>query len=386
MDGPMPVPDHPQPEWSRVAASCASVLMPGGLRAVEDAVGPSVAGLDVWLWDHQRRLLCSLRSGATTASLADEPRVGHIHALDHHGDLIGHVTADESGSGSTAEVLAALAPMVSAAVRASEATLDTVNIARRSREMSLPAEMQWALLPPTGFRAGAAHISAAVEPAYDTGGDVFDYAFHEGRLFVALIDAMGHGLRAALTATLAVGAMRRARRNGSGLESIAAEIDAALNSPDFEDDFASGVLMDIDVRSGRGEWLSAGHLPPLLVRDDELTALPVVPALPFGMSIGGAHSRPRARSIVLEPGDVLVLYSDGIIDNAALDDDRPVGVDRFHLALRHQLAGPGHGPARRVVDELLDATGPSLRDDATLLVLEIGDHDRTPSLPSDGGG
>jgi serine phosphatase RsbU (regulator of sigma subunit) len=73
--------------------------------------------------------------------------------------------------------------------------------------------------------------------------------------------------------------------------------------------------------------------------------------------------------LLLEPGQSLVLYSDGIVENRLLDRDEPAGYDRFRQLVTVQLADRAtvHS-ARAVVDALLTLTGPDLRDDATLLV------------------
>src|SRR4051794_3827859 len=89
---------------------------------------------------------------------------------------------------------------------------DVFELVRRVRPMRLPAEIQWRLLPPTTVRAEGVSLSGLLEPWDEVGGDAFDYALNDGRLSLALFDAMGHGLGATLLSTLAVGAYRNARR------------------------------------------------------------------------------------------------------------------------------------------------------------------------------
>jgi len=71
--------------------------------------------------------------------------------------------------------------------------------ARRRQPLSLAAEMQWQLLPPLMMNTPQVAVAGALEPAYDVAGDSFDYALNDDILHVAMIDAMGHGLGAALT-------------------------------------------------------------------------------------------------------------------------------------------------------------------------------------------
>ena len=76
--------------------------------------------------------------------------------------------------------------------------------ARRRQPMSLSAEMQWQLLPPLMMSTPQVAIAGALEPAYNVAGDSFDYALNDDVLHLAMIDAMGHGLSAAVMATLAL--------------------------------------------------------------------------------------------------------------------------------------------------------------------------------------
>ena len=91
---------------------------------------------------------------------------------------------------------------------------DKIERLRRREPMQLAAEIVWSLLPPLTFTAGRAMVTGILEPCYDIGGDVFDYALDGDLLSVALFDAVGHGTQASLLATLSLSAYRNARRTG----------------------------------------------------------------------------------------------------------------------------------------------------------------------------
>lgn len=74
--------------------------------------------------------------------------------------------------------------------------------------------MQWDLLPPLVLRTPNVAIAGMLEPAYDVGGDCFDYALNDRVLSISVMDAMGHGVGAALISALAVGSYRHDRREG----------------------------------------------------------------------------------------------------------------------------------------------------------------------------
>lgn len=105
---------------------------------------------------------------------------------------------------------------------------DTLAQTARLRPMTLAAEMQWSLMPPLTVGSERIVGSGMVQPSYEVGGDIFDYALGEERAHVAIFDAMGHGLEAALLASLAVGAYRNARRRPLALTPTVSAIDEAL--------------------------------------------------------------------------------------------------------------------------------------------------------------
>ena len=123
--------------------------------------------------------------------------------------------------------------------------------ARRRRPMSLSAEMQWQLLPPLMMTTPQVAVAGALEPAYDVAGDSFDYALNDDILHVCMIDAMGHGLDAAVMATLAIGAYRHARRTDVELADLYAAMDAAIAAQFEPDRFATAQMARLDVEVGR---------------------------------------------------------------------------------------------------------------------------------------
>ena len=86
-----------------------------------------------------------------------------------------------------------------------------------ARGMGVAAEVIFQLLPPPTFATGDITIAGALEPAYQVGGDVFDFALNTPTLHVAIFDAVGHGLASSLVATIAINGYRNARRAGAAL-------------------------------------------------------------------------------------------------------------------------------------------------------------------------
>ncbi len=358
----------------RISALCTALPLPHCI----DEIGRLLPGttLEAYLWDHQRRIATGISSGRALdrSGLDAVIETGdRVRVLEVHGEQVGVLIV--GGDGVSDELIERLAGLLATAVRTSQPVSDVVAVRRRTQSMSLAAEMQWQVLPPSQFVGEGLHLTAAVEPAYDTGGDVFDYALTDHGLFLAVLDARGHGLRAATTAAVATGALRRSRRNGDDLEEMANEIHRSIGALGDPDEFVSAVLVEIDVETGNGRWLSAGHLPPLLVGTG-VTPMNLRPALPLGLVLQGESSQPVVQDFSLSASSSLVLYSDGVVENASEDDGLALGEDRFHDALLRRLDGEGDDasggahPARAVVEDLLALTGSSIRDDATIMILQ----------------
>ncbi len=180
--------------------------------------------------------------------------------------------------------------------------------ARRRQPMSLPAEMQWALLPPLIMTNPQVAVAGILEPAYDVAGDSFDYAINDDSLHVAIVDAMGHGLDAAVMATVAIAAYRHARRDNVELPDLYAAMDRAIAGQFDEEHFVTVQMAHLDVGSGRLRWVNAGHPHPLLIRDRRVVGALDSPTTP-PIGFGGAD--PQVSEVTLEPGDRVLLFTTG---------------------------------------------------------------------------
>lgn len=251
---------------------------------------------------------------------------------------------------------------------------DTVVRLRRRAEMGLAAEMQWSLLPPLTFACPQLSVAGVLEPAYEVAGDTFDYAVDPGIANLAVFDGMGHGLRSAQLAVVAVAAYRHARRAGCSLPDICEQIDQVLLQTSGGHAFSTAVLAQLDTVSGALRWINAGHPAPLLFRHGQLiTSLHVEPRPPFGIDLRGtrASPKPAVGSAQLEPGDNVLLYTDGVTE-ARAPDGTFFGDQRLtDLIIRNLAAGlPAAETMRRVVRALLEHQQGNLRDDASLILVQ----------------
>lgn len=249
---------------------------------------------------------------------------------------------------------------------------DTYEWVRRRSPMTLPAEMQHALLPPLTFGTSRLIISGLLAPAYEVGGDAFDYALNGNIAHVAVFDAVGHGLHASLLANLAVSCYRNSRRAGLPLAGCVAAIDAALADGFGVERYVTAVVAQLDIDTGVFSWVNAGHPAPMLLRHGHLVKeLACEPALPLGM---GTLTGPVTYEICeesLQPGDRLLLVTDGV-DEARTEDGSFFGRDRLAEFAAKELASglPTPEVMRRLQSAILEYQTGQLQDDATTLFVE----------------
>lgn len=240
---------------------------------------------------------------------------------------------------------------------------------RRRRPMSLPAEMQWHLLPALTTRTPRVSIAGVLEPAYSVGGDAFDYAINGDIAHVAIVDSMGHDIDASEMAAVTVGSYRHSRRQQLGLADTHAAMDSLLVSQFSDDQFATAQLAELHLGSGELHLLNAGHPAPLLVgRSGQTRALPTVPALPVGI---GAGEAPVVTSVTLEPGDRVLFFTDGVVENR-LPDGEPLGEERLREAFARECADgrTASETVRRLSRSSPGLHGGHTRDDATWVLVE----------------
>ncbi|PZS20924.1 MAG: serine/threonine-protein phosphatase [Pseudonocardiales bacterium] len=252
----------------------------------------------------------------------------------------------------------------------SAAYTDLPHLMRRRHDMDLAAEMQWSLLPPLSFATDTTTVAGLLEPAYEVGGDCFDYAFNSEVLDLAVFDAVGHGLASAVLASLLMGAYRHGRRNAEHLHQLVDSIDAAVRDCAGRAPFATGILARLDLPTGHLTWITCGHPQPIIVRrGSTLADVEVRPALPVGL---GALADVVGEIVEtdLEPGDGVLLYTDGVVEARSADGEA-FGEDRLRdlLAREHLAGGPPPEVVRRLVRSALSHTDGGLRDDASMLYI-----------------
>jgi serine phosphatase RsbU (regulator of sigma subunit) len=181
---------------------------------------------------------------------------------------------------------------------------------------------------------------------------------------------MGHGVAAALTATLCLAGLRNARNAGvSLLEQVTSTNQALVDHAASSglEDFVTGVVGRVDLRAESVELINAGHMSPFLVRGTQPIPVDLPVHLPLGLFGDATYSTSR---LDLQPGDRLVFLTDGMVERNAVRVDFPTAIIETR-ALHPREA------VRALADRVLEEAGDKLSDDATVLCLDWhGEHGR----------
>ncbi|MEU8842195.1 PP2C family protein-serine/threonine phosphatase [Streptomyces roseus] len=205
------------------------------------------------------------------------------------------------------DVAAALAHEILVADRDTDVFLQ----ARRTKRLTLAAEMQWQLLPGRSCSRTEYELGAQLEPAYAIYGDCFDWSASADHLTLTVNNGMGEGIDAALLTSLAVSALRNARRAGLGLEDQAALADQALYGQYQGSLHLPVLLLRFALATGEVEVIDAGSPRLWRLRGGVVEQVPLEAQLPLGMFEDTIYTCQRLRVL---PGDRLFFLSDGVYD------------------------------------------------------------------------
>jgi hypothetical protein len=270
--------------------------------------------------------------------------------------------------GGIADDLRGLADQAALALELGSGYTDVIHRARRRKEIDAAAEIQQDLLPPRIATVEGAHIAAGVLPGYEVGGDFFDYAENDDGLSLAVGDAMGKGNTAAAISSLAVGALRAARRNDATLEQTAQVVHEATFELGGRYQFVTAVFAVWHHESGTLAWINCGHPRPLLVdRDGGVTELVDEGTYPLGLF--RRERSFRRTEFHIEPGQRLLFYSDGIPERRESTGEL-FGMQRVAQTMRACASSTAAGAVRALQDAVLGFCARPLRDDATILLVD----------------
>ncbi|MFG2693025.1 SpoIIE family protein phosphatase [Kitasatospora sp. NPDC048407] len=316
-------------------------------------------------------------------------RMRHLSSYTHYVRLVAEPVLDAHGH--TAAVRGAYQDVSAqhwtetALAATTERLADTRQEAADNHRLAL--RLQQAILPPAPPPLESAGLRAAVRyrPASQrdrVGGDWYDTTLLPDRTALLVVgDMAGHGVEAATGMVALRNALRGLAYTGAGPGRLLGWLNEA--AADLTDATATAVCARYHPDTRTLHWARAGHLPPLLLRDGTVGPLP----MPHGILLGAAEDPEyeEARH-TLRPGDILVLYTDGLIERR----DQSVEEALDHLA--QVLAEPA-ADLDTLLDRALELSVADTDDDTCLIAVEVlgtvlgttndtSDHASDPPAPA----
>lgn len=265
---------------------------------------------------------------------------------------------------------------------------------RLDRQLSTGAEIQAQLLPDHCPVIEGVELAARCRPAYLVGGDYYDFiptrpqlqgrCREQGPWALVMGDVMGKGVPAGLLMTLLRGMLRAEVRTGLPPDRILHDLNQlAQEDLAHSHRFVTLFYSDFDPASRLLRYANAAHNPPLVWRrqGQQVERLDA-PGLLIGLEKEADYG---CEQTVLEPGDVLLCYTDGVTEAAGISGER--FEEQRLLGCLQEACRAGLG-AQAILDQLfarLDrfvGSDRSLEDDASLVVLKVKEHPKLASLPS----
>ncbi|WBB79511.1 PP2C family protein-serine/threonine phosphatase [Micromonospora sp. WMMD882] len=242
---------------------------------------------------------------------------------------------------------------------------DVYRTARRSRRLTLAAEMQWELLPGRSRERPSFSLAGQLEPAYAVRGDSFDWSDDGARLWLSVVNGMGEGVEASMLTSLAVYALRNARRAGISLADQAALADQAIYSAYQGDRHVSALLLELDLADGVTTVVDAGSPRLVLLRDGAVHEQPLEAQFPLGMFEGTDY---RPQTFPLRPDDRLFVVSDGVVE--ATGQNVRYGETALERFVRRTGPVAPLDAVRSLIGDLRAFVAGDLVDDAVVVCLD----------------
>lgn len=233
-------------------------------------------------------------------------------------------------------------------------------------ELAEGRAIQYALMPETSPKVPGWELWLYTRPANDVGGDLLDFLpISPQRFGIAIGDVMGKGLGAALFMAKLQATLRAVAADFESLAALGEKINRIFQRDGLPNRFASLSYLEITPGSRRVRILNAGHQPAIAIRKDNIEEMSK-----GGMALGlSAQARYGEQQIDLAPGDLLLIYSDGLTE-ACNESGQFFGDERL-LALLPQFAGQSATDTGKKLLETVNRFIGDARphDDLTLAVL-----------------
>lgn len=240
-------------------------------------------------------------------------------------------------------------------------------------ELETARKMQLSLMPTKDPEINGFDISGACIPAQNVGGDLFDFVWlgkSQNKLCIPIVDVSGKGMDAALTAVYTSGALVSEAQHEEDVVNVVDNLNSAIYSRQNRSRFVSLLMVALDIKSRKIEYINAGQSKPILLRDGGVSILKG-PGARFPLGVREAPQY-QTQAVQLQKGDLLLLYTDGVTE-AMNTNEEMFGEAR--LKKLFLTVGEQDIRARQVVEtiknEIMNFSEPEQQhDDLTIVVIK----------------
>lgn len=265
-------------------------------------------------------------------------------------------------------ILTTLASVASIRVENATLTDERIERERMERELALATEIQQRFQPSAPPKVPGYEMQGISFACYEIGGDYYDFIpKHDGKMLIALGDVSGKGTAAALLMSSLHAAIHAQTAARSTLTETVTSVNEYLANNTPANRFITFFVAELDPETGDLSYINAGHNPPLVARKDGAVEELESGGFPLGIMPKTEFELGKTN---LQPGDGLVIYSDGVSE-AVNPDEEEYGMDRLTEVIKSNISMSASGLRDKIESSLsaFTKTAPA-NDDITMVIVK----------------
>jgi serine phosphatase RsbU (regulator of sigma subunit) len=263
-----------------------------------------------------------------------------------------------------------LARQGAAAIELTGDYTDVFEGGRRTRQPSPAAELQLGLLPPRIMNVTGAELAGSLVPAYQSGGDWFDFADNHDGAWLAIADPKGTGPVATALGALALSALRGARRSDATLEQAVLCMDQIVGDVGGPDFTINALIARWNAPTSRLDWISCDG-PPLVIASADGTIQQLENQTQGALGSAERTAERQRHDRRLHPGQRLILCSDGASIRPSFQHDTTGSPSEINQAIMATRQGSAAATVHHILELIARASPDGPQDDAAVIALRI---------------